>query len=361
MNRPELSIVVPVLNEAGTLPALFATLAGQRQVAFEVILSDGGSTDGTAELGRQLAGEARCICTVVAGERGRGRQLNVGAQMARGETLLFLHADSQFDDALALRHSLDALNAAIGTGDERVAGHCALRFRRCDDQPSLAYRYYEEKARLDRPGCTHGDQGFLLRRTFFDAIGPFDETLSVLEDTRFAERVRSGGRWLLLPAEIWTSARRFEVEGLRARQTLNALIMNFAAVCWHPFFREAPGLYRQQDRAGDLQLTPFLHTIRRLLGDLPLRRRLTLWYRTGTYVRGQAWQLAFCLDVRRSFHADLPLGMVDTPALAVCDRWFDRFTDHPPGRLFAALLVWCWFHGCLVRGWLLSRSKGVLQ
>jgi hypothetical protein len=71
-------------------------------------------------------------------------------------------------------------------------------------------------------------------------LGGFDETLELLEDNRFAEAVRKEGGWLLLPAEIVTSARRFETEGLAERQTLNALLMNFAAIGWDAFFRLAP-------------------------------------------------------------------------------------------------------------------------
>src|ERR1700674_5517741 len=81
--------------------------------------------------------------------------------------------------------------------------------------------------RHGRRECTHGDQGFLLRRGFFNAVGPFEESLPMLAETRFAEAVRNRGEWLLLPAEIQTSARRFEIEGLRERQTLNAIITNF--------------------------------------------------------------------------------------------------------------------------------------
>lgn len=344
MNVPELSIIVPTLNEAEALPGLFSMLTAQRDVAFEVILSDGGSTDGTVERAGRLGEEAPFACTVLKGERGRARQLNAGAGTARGETLLFLHADSFLVDSLALRRSLDALSAVIADGgDEKVAGHFALRFDRRDESPSPAYRYYEFKARLDRPGCTHGDQGFMLLCAFFRNVGPFDESLPLLEDTRLAEKIRSEGRWLLLPAEIRTSARRFETEGLYERQLLNALIMNFAAIGWDAFFRAVPGIYRGQDGAGRLRLHPFLNAIRELLRPLPWRERCRLWYETGRFVRANAWQLALALDVRRNFRRGVPLEEMTNPALDLFDRWFDRLTDHPPGRLVATALVRCWF------------------
>lgn len=339
---PALSIVIPVLNEAVALPPLFAVLEGQGGVAFEVLLCDGGSDDGTLEAAAALAGSAPFPCRLVRCGRGRGRQLNAGASAARGEWLLFLHADSAFADPRALAAGVAALE-----GGGAVAGRFALRFRRSVPAPSLPYAYYERKARLDRPGCTHGDQGLLLRRSFFLAVGPFDETLPVLEDTLLAEAVRRRGPWLLLPAEIWTSARRFETEGLLPRQILNALVMNAAAVGWEPFFRELPGLYRRQDRAARLRLAPFLERSGELLRALPPRERLRLWLRTGGYVRGNAWQLALALDVRRAFRSGADPAAAGTPALDLYDRWLDRLTDHPPGRLLAAFLTFAWF--CLAR------------
>lgn len=356
INNPQLSVIVPVLNEVSLLPELFAILAGQRNVDLEVIISDGGSTDGTGELVGRLAAECPLPVSLVTGGGGRGRQMNAGAARSRGATLLFLHADSTFADDLALRRGVDALNAAIAArGTERVAGHFALRFRRADERPSLAYYFYACKARLDRRECTHGDQGLLLRRDFFREVGPFDESLPMVAETRLADTVRERGEWLLLPAELLTSARRFETEGLRERQTLNAILMNFAAMGWEPFFREIPQLYRNQDRTCRLQLFPILRGINGLMNALPPKERLSLWYTTGAYVRRNAWQLAYFLDVRRNFRRGLPPGKGDTPLLACYDRHLDRLTDHPPGRLAAAGLTWLWFrltclHAFLKRG-----------
>ena len=218
------------------------------------------------------------------------------------------------------------------SGHERIAGHFALRFDREDNVPSWGYYHFECKARLDRRECTHGDQGFLLRRGFFEAVGPFDASLPMLAETRLAEAVRASGTWLLLPAEIHTSARRFEAEGLRERQTLNAIITNFAAAGWETFFRELPRLYGSQDAAGRLDLRPFLRQTARLMAALPRRDRLRLWYATGRYVRDNAWQLALARDTRRNFRRGIPVGEGELPALARYDRCLDRLTDHPPGR-----------------------------
>lgn len=345
----ELSIIIPTLNEAGTLPGLFRNLAEQLDVEPEIIVCDGGSTDGTVELAQSLSADIPFPVRVVLSLPGRARQINAGAARATGDTFLFLHADSLFPDKLAFRKGLDLIAAAIAEkGNDTVAGHFALRFDRQDQAPAWGYYHFECKARLDRRECTHGDQGFLLRRGFFNAVGPFDASLPMLAETRFAESVRARGTWLLLPAGIHTSARRFETEGLRERQTLNAIITNFAAAGWEDFFRELPRLYGSQDRAERLDLRSFLLNIDRLMAALPRRDRLRLWYATGRYVRDNAWQLALACDTRRNFLKGIVAGEGVLPALAIYDRYFDRLTDHPPGRLAAALLTWLWLRfNCL--------------
>ncbi len=344
MTPPELSVIVPVLNEAALLPELFRTLAEQQGTSLELVVSDGGSTDGTAELARHMGNEALFPVTVTTGECGRGRQLNSGAAASRGATLLFLHADSRFADPQALSTALDLLADATSLkGHERIAGRFPLRFTRRDQSPSLAFYYYECKARLDRRECTHGDQGFMLRRAFFTEAGPFDESLPMLAETRFAETVRRKGEWLLFPAEIFTSARRFETEGLYARQALNAIIMNFAALEWETFFREFASIYTGHDQSGRIALAPTLRAIGRLISALPPRQRLSLWYATGAYVRSHAWQIPFFFDTRRNFRRGVPAGEGKTPLLDCHDHYLNRLTDHTPrptgGRLPHLALV----------------------
>jgi rSAM/selenodomain-associated transferase 2 len=339
----ELSIIIPVLNEAAGLPVLFRNLAGQQDVAAEVVVCDGGSTDGTVDLARHLAEGMPFPVRIISTPPGRARQMNTGVLASAAEILLFLHADSRFLDTRAIRKGLENLAAAIGEdGHDRVAGHFALRFDRQDATPSWGYYHFECKARLDRPECTHGDQGFLLRRSFFQAVGPFDPSLPMLAETRFAEAVRARGRWLLLPADIHTSARRFETEGLRERQTLNAIITNFAAAGWTTFFSELPRLYPPLETASRCDLAPLFPKIAQLMATLPRLERYRLWYATGRYVRDNAWQLAFACDTRRSFRAAIPAGEGDLSALSFYDRWLDRLTDHPAGRIAAAVMTWLW-------------------
>ncbi|HAD04186.1 MAG: hypothetical protein A2091_12315 [Desulfuromonadales bacterium GWD2_61_12] len=339
MRAPCLSIIVPVLNEAAILPQFLADLVRQQGIDCELLLCDGGSDDGSAELAAQLLPTLPFPARFLSASRGRGAQMNAGAAAASGDYLLFLHADCSFPAADALAVGLTALTAA----GPRVAGRFALRFARADAAPSFPYYFYEAKARLNRPGCLHGDQGFFLRQDFFHALGGYDDELPLLEDDRLAARVFAAGRWLLLPREIVTSARRFEVEGLYARQVLSAIVMNFAVLGCTPFFATIGELYRRQDRTRRLHLGPLLAGIDVFMRAQPWRARWEIWLGTGGYVRSQGWQLALFLDLRRNFRHGQPPGSGPLTQLARYDRYLERLTDHAGGRLAATWLTWSWF------------------
>ena len=338
--RPELSVIIPTLNECETLPLLLGDLAAQQGVDCELLISDGGSTDGTPVLAADLLTRHRLAGRVLGGPAGRGRQLNAGAAQAGGEWLLFLHADSRLPEPTALAGAL----AVLGTeASPTLAGHFTLRFDRPADADPFPYYLLEVKAASGLPGTIHGDQGFLLRRRFFQQLGGFREDLPVLEDTLLAEAIRRCGGWRRLPATIITSARRFQSEGYRQRQTLNALLVNFAMIGWDEPLRQTPAVYRVQNRAQPLSLAPFLRLVDDLLGRLPLAAHAQIWYRTGALVRANAWQLPLQRQARRAWRAGIPPQEVPLASLLRWRRRFDRITDHPPGRLTAALLTWLWF------------------
>ncbi len=343
-----LSVVIPILNESLLLPQLFAMLGEQQGIDFELVLVDGGSTDGSKALADELAALASFPCRIVGAQRGRGRQFNVGVQHSVGEFLLFLHADSQFLDHSALAKALNHLKQAIfQAGHARIAGHFSLRFQQLSSNPSLGDYYLECKARLGRVGTVYGDQGCLLRRCFFDQVGPFEETLGFLEDYYLAQSIHQVGHWLLLPIDLLTSSRRFAQEGFRERQTLNALIMNLAAVDQIDLLKIIPGLYRQQSRTEKLTLTPFFQELASHLAMQTSNKRRLFWYRSGQYLIANAWQLAFWLDVRRAFRQNREPGT----GSRACLRFFDRslfLLNHPVGYVVAgqALRLWFWGHWC---------------
>jgi hypothetical protein len=275
--------------------------------------------------------------------------MNEGAAAALGSFLLFLHADSSFQDGSVLRKALDALVSAMeAAGHERVAGRFALRFRLLGGTSSLIFYYHESKARLGRGECIHGDQGFLLGRSFFRSVGLFEESAPVLEDTRFAERVRKAGQWILLPGEIFTSIRRFETEGLVEREILNALVMTLSAVGRGDILKEMPRIYPGQDRARRLRLFPFFRGIRELVSKLPLRERISFWNACGAYAVENSWQLALALDIRRNYRGGMPPGEGKLHCLERFDRRIRHVTRNRGLKLCAALLVWLWFHITLI-------------
>jgi rSAM/selenodomain-associated transferase 2 len=325
---PELSIIVPVINERHQLPAFLADLGRQQALDYELLICDGGSDDGTLEWLKLQ--QSAFDFTLLTGPAGRARQLNQGIAAARGSWLLLLHVDSRFADDHAIRQGLDAL---IDCASLLVAGHFALRFRRTRQGAERAFYFYEWKARLGRADSIHGDQGFLLPRQLMARVGAFDQRLPAMEDSDFAERLRELGQWRLLPAEISTSARRFEVEGLWQRQLLGALMMCFRSLRWQDFFAAAPDVYRQQAATDRLRVSPFLQLIRQLLQEKPLGERCRLWYRSGWYVNGQLWQLFLALDARRCYRRGIPLGQGRSVWLDSAEPLLNWVLGNPLGRL----------------------------
>ncbi|MBE0618729.1 MAG: glycosyltransferase family 2 protein [Proteobacteria bacterium] len=348
MPSPELSVIVPTANEAKTLPRLLEGLARQRGLRLEGLVVDGGSDDGTPEVCASFA-EAGLAVRVFGAARGRGCQMNVGAAAARAPDLLFLHADTEITEVGLLSAARDRMAAERARrGVDRVAGHFGLRFLRSGAGHEGAYYFYEAKTRLGRPECVNGDQGFWLSREYFETLGGFDESLPYLEDARLARRVFATGGWVTLPGWLATSARRFEAEGLRARQTLNALIRNFDVIGLGGFFAGAAKAYRQQARVGPLRLGKFARLAHRASRAEGPRRFFGYWWGTGTYVAANAWQIAFALDCRRNRRAGLRPGEGPTPWLGRYDRWGAPVVRSVPGRAATALLVALWFYSALV-------------
>lgn len=340
---PRLSVIIPTLNEAEALPLLLSDLASQEFNSLEIIVVDGGSSDGTCDLVREWLASGRLQGRCLVSECGRGRQMNVGARNTDAEWLLFLHADSRLPDVKQLQVAIDFLSRLEHEKNtDAIAGRFALTFDHNKSKDDFAFYYYETKARLGRLCSIHGDQGMMLKASFFAQTGPFREDLPVMEDTSFAEVIRQKGKWYLLPGEIITSSRRFCTEGIKKRQTLNALMMNFLAIGWLDFFQHAPDLYRQQKNTNMLQLRPFFDLIKKLTSQMPFSQRLKLWLSTGGYVRAQAWQIGLWLDCRKAYKHGRVVSTAG-PWLLWFDRWFEPLTDNGPCRLVTAFLVRVWF------------------
>lgn len=206
-----LSIIIPTLNEAAQIESTLQPIQGCPDC--EVIVVDGGSTDETVELARQLG------CRVVQANRGRGRQLNAGAALARGELLLFLHADTKLP--VNFRREVQRVLDFGG-----IAG--AFRFQ--IDHPGWMLRCVEWgtnlRARfLQRP---YGDQGLFLRAQDFFRLGGFPNW-PLMEDVELCGKLRAEGRIRIASASIQTSARRMLKLGVIRSTLVNQLcLMGFS-------------------------------------------------------------------------------------------------------------------------------------
>lgn len=333
-NTPELSVIIPTINEVRSLPRLLEQLRMQKNVLLELLLADGGSTDGTIE----AAAEAGVV--VVQSDVGRGRQMNRAAKIASAPYLLFLHADCLPTSDMQLHDALMALKAACGRlGSHRVAGHFHLKFKRSQQRNSISYRYYERKSALNRAECTNGDQGFLMPTELFNELGGFDESLWFLEDQRLAEKIRGIGTWITLPGALEASARRFEQEGFARRMILSALIMNFERIGLNEFFYRAKSVYRNQGSTGHLLMTPIFQLINDLNREAGTKVSRQRWHATGRYVLNNAWQPFFYLDVLLSKW----LNNGRHPFLTLHDRLFRPLFRYRPFEYLSAGLTWIWF------------------
>lgn len=200
LERPssvKISVVLPVLNEADTLPLALEPLHGLNDL--EVIVVDGGSQDASVASARRFTSQ------VVSEAPGRAWQMNAGARKATGEVLLFLHADSRVD-----AKGLSTLRAAM-LSPEVVGGAFRLKL----DSPRLGIRAISAGAnfRARWLGLPFGDQGLFVRADVFQRIGGFPE-IPLMEDVAFVRKLRREGKVVLLHDRVVSSPRRWERDGV---------------------------------------------------------------------------------------------------------------------------------------------------
>ncbi len=194
-----LSIIIPCLNEGGVIGRLLERLQPLRQQGYEVILVDGGSSDGTRSIARPL------VDRLLQTPPGRARQMNAAAREASGEWLWFLHADSDVDaeTLLGLPEQIAMGGRLWGRFDVSLdGGHRLL---------PLVALFMNWRSRLS--GIATGDQGIFVQRRLFDAIGGYPE-IALMEDIALSRILRAEGRPLCLRQRLRTSARRWERHGV---------------------------------------------------------------------------------------------------------------------------------------------------
>ena len=206
-------MVIPTLDEERLIGDRLAELARIPEI-HEVIVVDGGSSDATVE-----RVEAFGIDVVVA-ERGRGPQLNAGAARAKGDVVLFLHADVSLpgDAASWVRLALE--------DPEVVAGAFRIRTHARGSRLAPLLRIADLRSRTT--SHPYGDQALFVRRRVFDAVGGFPNQ-ALLEDVELCKRLRERGRIRVVRAEVRVSGRRFLAQPVRTFLAWNLLPVLYAA------------------------------------------------------------------------------------------------------------------------------------
>ena len=201
-----ISVIIPVLNEAKILDQALSRLIPQLK-GHELIIVDGCSTDETPLIAKKYG-------QVVSAERGRASQLNAGAAAARGDTLLFLHADVWLDPG-----AIEGVETAIS------AGYVGGAFKQRIEGNHPLYRLIEHTAnfRAKRLGIFYGDGGIFIRRPCFNRIGGFPD-VPIMEEVGFSRQLRRQGKITLVEPRIHISARRWQKNGIIRTTLTNWLV-----------------------------------------------------------------------------------------------------------------------------------------
>lgn len=194
-----ISIIIPVLNEAGQIATRLQTLAPLRAQGVDLIVVDGGSSDDTAMIA------ASFVDRVIVSARGRARQMNAGALIATGDVLIFLHADTTLPDhAIQLIcEGLRSSKKAWGRFDVSITGRPPML--------KLIATMMNVRSRLS--GIATGDQAIFVRRADFIATGGFPDQ-PLMEDIELSRRLKRVSAPLCLRQKVMTSGRRWETYGV---------------------------------------------------------------------------------------------------------------------------------------------------
>ena len=196
-----LSVVIPALDEAIHLQALLEDL-GRALPTADVIVADGGSRDDTVGVAR------RKHARVLESERGRAAQMNAGAALSEAEWLLFLHADSRLDERAG-----KALETFLQSAPPSGVAGAYFEFAFDAEGGLLPAVEWGQRIRERLTGLVYGDQGLLVRRSDYEAVGGHPEQ-PLMEDVEIVRRLRRRGRLVRLPARLRTSARRYRRRGV---------------------------------------------------------------------------------------------------------------------------------------------------
>lgn len=199
---PSVGVIVPVLNEAATIDACVQELLNNHHQLSEIVIADGGSTDGTLDVLAGYASEEKV--TLVRTGHGRGQQMNAGALCCNADILLFLHADTRLP-----------VRAAEIIGKSITSGNEWGRFDVVLDDPRFVFRIIETLMNLRSciSGICTGDQAMYVRRDVFQLLGGF-ENIPLMEDIEISRRLCWFGNPACIHEKVTASARRWQRLGV---------------------------------------------------------------------------------------------------------------------------------------------------
>ncbi len=192
-----ISIIIPVLNEIRQIDTCLKSLQYLRSLGHEIVVVDGGSTDNTLEIVKPLADK------VISSEKGRGRQMNAGASVAKGDFLLFLHADTRIPENFIDVFNLPEKEECWGCFRVRLSGKQVF-FRLIETCMNLRSRF---------TCIATGDQALFITRSLFTKSGGF-KNIDLMEDIELCKRLKKIAKPVYINAAVITSSRRWEKNGI---------------------------------------------------------------------------------------------------------------------------------------------------
>jgi rSAM/selenodomain-associated transferase 2 len=208
-----ISIIIPVLNEASTIPMLLNDISNKAtlQNISEIIIVDGGSADATIDLALQFSEILPIV--IIKSDKGRAKQMNGGAQNATGDILYFLHADT----LLPQRFDFQIIS-------EVNKGNLAGCFRMKFDSNHPILKLSQWFTRFNLKSCRGGDQSLFVSNEVFEKLNGYNEEFTVYEDCEFINRIYDQYNFTIIKDYVTTSARRYQNNGTLKLQYHFAII-----------------------------------------------------------------------------------------------------------------------------------------